>query len=117
MMDSKPLRVLVAEDNPADVLLMREALATRFPNVAIEVVSRTNTADGILAKIHDYFEAGVELVWVIYPVICEVYVYQSPQNVRVLTRNDRIDGGKVLPEFQLALSDLFEDIGTAGEAH
>lgn len=37
MIDSKPLCVLVAEDNPADVLLMREALTDRFPGVEIVV--------------------------------------------------------------------------------
>jgi chemotaxis family two-component system response regulator Rcp1 len=37
VIETKPLCVLVAEDNPADVLLMREALRGRFPNVEIVV--------------------------------------------------------------------------------
>jgi CheY-like chemotaxis protein len=34
---SKPLRVLLAEDNPADVILIREALSSRFENVELAV--------------------------------------------------------------------------------
>jgi Uma2 family endonuclease len=79
------------------------------PNLAAEVVSPSNTADEVLVKIHEYFKAGVELVWVIYPEPGEVYVYESPVAVRVLTRKDVLDGGKVLPGFQLALAELFED--------
>src|SRR5581483_2334226 len=79
------------------------------PNLAAEVVSPTNTVDEILTKVHDYFRAGVELVWVICPDSAEIYVYESPSNVRVLTRNDVRDGGKVLPGFQTSLAELFQD--------
>jgi Uma2 family endonuclease len=79
------------------------------PNLAIEIVSPTNTPDEVQLKIHEYFQAGVELVWVIYPETREVYSYESPQSVRVLTSKDTLDGGKVLPDFQLPLVEFFED--------
>jgi Uma2 family endonuclease len=85
------------------------------PNLAAEVVSATNTADEILIKIHEYFQAGVELVWVVNPDPGEVYVYESPQRVRILTRADTLDAGTVLPGFQLALTDLFEEEAVANE--
>jgi len=78
------------------------------PNLAIELVSPSNTADEIVAKLHDYFLAGVQLVWVIYPDPGEVYVYESPQKVSILTRADVLEGGQVLPGFRLQLSDLLE---------
>jgi Uma2 family endonuclease len=83
-----------------------------IPNLAVEVASPTNTADEILVKIQEYFQAGVELVWVVYPKPGQVYVYESPTSVQVLTRTDVLEGGKVLLGFQLALAELFED-GTA----
>ena len=67
-------------------------------------------------KAEHYFRAGVELVWVVYPQPGEVYVYESPVAVRVLTRADLLDGGKVLPGFQLALAELFEDETATDEA-
>jgi Uma2 family endonuclease len=87
-----------------------------IPNLAAEFVSPTNTADEIMVKIHEYFQAGVQLVWVIYPEPGEVYVYESPTSVRVLTRKDILDGGHVLPGFELPLAELFEEGTTPGEA-
>jgi Uma2 family endonuclease len=78
------------------------------PNLAVEVVSATNTANGVMEKTKEYFEAGVERVWVIYPEFAEIYDYDSPTSVQIITRHQTLDGGKLLPGFQLALADLFE---------
>jgi Uma2 family endonuclease len=79
------------------------------PDLAIEVISPTNTAADVLVKVRDYFRAGVRRVWVIYPVEGEVYAYESPTVIRVLQRGDELDGEDVLPGFRLPLATLFED--------
>lgn len=79
------------------------------PNLAIEVNSHTNTFDQILAKIREYFQAGVERVWVVCPSEELVYVYQSPTQNKILTRADELDGETVLPGFHLPLATLFGD--------
>ena len=38
------------------------------PNLAVEVVSPSNSSDEIDGKLTEYLEAGVELVWVIHPI-------------------------------------------------
>lgn len=78
------------------------------PNLAVEVVSRWNTHRGIIEKVHDYFRAGVQLVWVIDPIHCQVYVYTSPKQIQVVDRHDALDGGDVLPGFTLPLATLFD---------
>jgi Uma2 family endonuclease len=78
------------------------------PNLAVEVVSPTNTAVEIEDKIQEYFDAGVELVWVIYPRHRRIYVYESPTQTRILLETDELDGGKVLPGFTLKIATLFE---------
>lgn len=80
-----------------------------IPDLAIEVVSATNTADEVLAKIHEYFRASVRRVWVVYPSTVQVYDYDSPTTVRILARAEELDGGAVLPGFRLPLAMLFED--------
>jgi Uma2 family endonuclease len=80
-----------------------------IPNLAAEIVSPSNTADEIQVKIHEYFQSGVELVWVIYPEHGEVYVYESAVSVHVVARTGVLDGGKVVPGFELALAELFRD--------
>ncbi len=79
------------------------------PNLAVEIVSPTNGANEVLGKIEDYFACGVQRVWVIYPLYSKVYDYASPTAVQILTRADRLSGGEVLPGFELALSEIFED--------
>jgi Uma2 family endonuclease len=81
------------------------------PDLAIEIVSRSNTADEVAEKLEDYFKAGLRLVWVIYPRQWKAYAYASPSEVRVLGLNDELDGTPVLPGFRLALRDLFERAG------
>jgi Uma2 family endonuclease len=79
------------------------------PDLAIEIVSPSNTADQVQAKIHDYFAAGVTRVWVVYPRQQEVYVYASPTQIQVLQLGQDLDGGELIPGFRLPLAALFED--------
>jgi Uma2 family endonuclease len=77
------------------------------PDLAAEVVSKSNPAEEMLEKMADYFQAGVQLVWLIYPRRQQVYVYESPTQVRILAQADELDGGAVLPGFRLPLASLF----------
>jgi Uma2 family endonuclease len=77
------------------------------PDIATEVTSPTDLADELIAKIHEYFHAGVRLVWVVYPQVAQVYVYESPTRVHILERGQILNAGDVLPGFQLAVADLF----------
>ncbi len=77
------------------------------PDLAVEVVSENNSANEIQQKIQDYFRCGVRLVWVVYPMQTQVYVFNSPIHIDVLQRTDILDGGEVLPGFRLPLDALF----------
>ena len=79
------------------------------PDLAVEIISPSNTADGVMAKVEEYFRAGSRLVWVIYPNQCKVYAYESPTSVRILQVGDDLDGGAVVPGFRLPVAVLFED--------
>lgn len=79
------------------------------PNLAVEVVSPSDTAEHVMAKVAEYFQVGVERVWVIWPLQEQVYVYESPTSVRILTRTDTLHGEPVLPHFQFPVAELFDD--------
>jgi Uma2 family endonuclease len=79
------------------------------PELAVEIVSATNTAEEILTKIRDYFKSGVHRVWVVYPLEELVYVYRSPLDPRVLAKTGELDGEDILPGFRLPVAALFED--------
>ncbi len=80
-----------------------------IPNLAVEVVSKSNTAEEVVTKLEDYFRTGTEIVWVVYPSIRQVYVYSSTSDVKILVEPADLDGGDVLPGFHVSLNALFED--------
>jgi Uma2 family endonuclease len=96
--DRWPFTEPLTEDPPAFDIV---------PNLAVEVNSPTNLADEIIDKAHDYFFAGVQLVWVIYPRQRIIHVHENPEHIRVLRVNQELDGGVVLPGFRLPLAELF----------
>ena len=85
------------------------------PNLAVEVVSASNSAEEILGKIREYFQVGVELVWVVYPTEEQIYVYESPTQLRILKKDQELAGGNVLPGFCLPIAVLFDE--EAAEKH
>jgi Uma2 family endonuclease len=79
------------------------------PNLAVEVISPTNGANEVMGKLEDYFACGVQRVWVFYPLFGKVYDYDSTTTVRILNRIHTLQGGNVLPGFELPLAELFEE--------
>jgi Uma2 family endonuclease len=82
-----------------------------IPDLAVEIVSRTNTVDEVADKLEEYFLVGVRQVWVVYPIHAKIYVYSSTTSVQILARGDELDGGLVLPGFRLPVSELFDRAG------
>ena len=68
----------------------------------MEFVCPTNTTDEILGKLGEYFEAGVRQAWVVYTTRRLVYIYDSPELVRIIG-----SAGKLLPGLRRSMDDLF----------
>jgi Uma2 family endonuclease len=79
------------------------------PDLAVEVISPNDIFKDVLAKVREYCHYGVQVVWVVAPEEQQVYVYDSPTHVRILTRQDELTGGEVVPGFRLPLGLLFQD--------
>jgi Uma2 family endonuclease len=84
------------------------------PNLAVEILSRSNTPGEMAAKRQDYFGAGVELVWEIDPRTRTVAVYTSPTDSTMLGPTDTLDGGTVLAGFTLPVAELFAELDRQG---
>ncbi len=78
------------------------------PDLAVEVVSPNDRAHDVYAKVREYLDAGVRLVWVLWPRHRSVTVYSSTGEMRDLREGDVLDGGDVLPGFQVRVAELFE---------
>jgi Uma2 family endonuclease len=81
------------------------------PDLAVEVISRTNTKGEMFQKLKDYFFAGVRLVWFIDHRDRTVEVYTAPDQLATLTDADPLTGGAVLPGFAVPVADLFASQG------
>ena len=78
------------------------------PNIAVEVVSRTDTDHAIEEKAFAYLEAGTQLVWVLKPGSKTVTIYRSEVDITLLTRNDTLTGENVVEGFSCQVAELFE---------
>ncbi|MGH7588020.1 MAG: Uma2 family endonuclease [Gemmatimonadota bacterium] len=77
------------------------------PDLAVEIISPSNTAIEILAKVEDYLEAGTRLVWVVEPSRRRVAVYRSQDELHLLSETDELDGKDVLPGFSVKVAEIF----------
>ncbi len=91
-----------------------EAIPALAPDLAVEVLSPGNSAAEMLRQRHEYFAAGVRLVWSVDPDSRTVEVYKSPEACDRLTENETLDGGAVLPGFSLSVKDLFAEMDRHG---
>ncbi|MCE9561236.1 MAG: Uma2 family endonuclease [Planctomycetes bacterium] len=84
-----------------------EPIPELHPDLAIEVLSKSNSRGEMFAKRKDYFFAGVKLVWIVDPRTETVAVYTSPDDATTLAGTDILSGGDVLPGFTVAVADIF----------
>jgi len=85
-----------------------EPIPLLVPDLAVEVISRSNTPKEMGEKLQEYFEKGVRLVWYVRPRSRVVDVYTAPDHFTRLTASMRLDGGDVLPGFSVQVGELFQ---------
>ncbi len=100
----------VVWDKLPDRTVPSEPIPELVPDLAVEVLSPSNRPGEIQRKRREYFQAGTRLVWVVDPENRTVEVASSLDAVVTLHKAERLDGGEILPEFSIAVSDLFINI-------
>ncbi|PJF39186.1 MAG: Uma2 family endonuclease, partial [Phototrophicales bacterium] len=80
-----------------------------FPDLAVEVVSPTESAEDLQGKIIDYHTAGTEQVWVVYTSSKSVHVYERDhtESVRVYHQDDILEAPTVFPGLKINIADIF----------
>jgi Uma2 family endonuclease len=78
------------------------------PELCVEILSPSNRPKEMKEKVREYFGAGARHVWIVDPMRERVTVYRSVTDMRILTKTEQLDGGDVLPGFQLPLKQLFD---------
>ncbi len=91
--------------------LPAEPIANLVPDLAVEVLSESNTRREMENKRREYFQGGARLVWEIYPESQSARVYTNPDAFEDIVPDGTLDGGEVLPGFVLPLRQLFARAG------
>jgi Uma2 family endonuclease len=79
------------------------------PDLAVEVISPNDMVGKVQEKVRMWLEAGTKMVWLVSPKRCTVTVYRSLTSVQALTEKDILDGGYVVPGFQISIAEIFAE--------
>ena len=84
-----------------------EAFWELAPDLAVEIVSPSETAEEVREKVRDYLAAGTPLVWVVYPRAQEVVAHSPDGLARTYGIRDTLSASEVLPGFSCPVAELF----------
>ncbi len=76
------------------------------PDLAVEIISPSESASDIAHKVEQYLRAGAE-VWVVYPRSRTVHVFEPSKSARVLEAADLLKSPALLPGFSIRVGELF----------
>jgi len=96
------LAVVARSHVPVDL----DAEADFAPDLAVEVVSRSDTFGSVAIKVQQYLDSGTQIVWVVRPEIRTVEVYHPGSAPSMISSGD-LAGAPVLPDFRVAVEDIF----------
>lgn len=77
------------------------------PDLCIEIISPSEDQADMIQKVREYFGAGAEQVWHLFPEQKMVRVFLSPTVSAEYHENDEITGGTILPTFRCQVAELF----------
>jgi len=80
------------------------------PDLVVEVISPSDKAFEVMGKVREYFACGVQQVWQVYSSLGQVWIFDSPGTIRVLTRADELTGDPIVMGFRMRVADLFPPV-------
>src|SRR5262249_12075365 len=77
------------------------------PDLAVEILSPSDSGSDVLEKIDEWLDAGTRLVWVVDPAKNTVKVHAQKRQAKTLRGDDHLNGEDVLPGFDLPITQIF----------
>jgi Uma2 family endonuclease len=87
---------------------------TIAPDLAVGAVSPNDLAEAVMEKVDDYLTAGVQVVWVIYPVRRRAVAFGPNGFSQWVDESGELDGRDVIPGFRCKLGDILQPPDPAG---
>jgi Uma2 family endonuclease len=89
-------------------LIAPRGFAALAPDLVAEILSPGDRPGEVLAKIGEWLDAGVQIVWLIDPDRRTAQVYRSDGSVAAVAPDGALQGESVLPGLTIVLTELFE---------
>jgi len=80
------------------------------PDLAVEVISPTNSAEDLDRKVEQYLRAGTEAVWLLYPETRHVIAYRRSGEIRKFEAGAILEEPGLLPGLAIPVDELFAGI-------
>jgi len=77
------------------------------PDLVVEVISPSDTHSEVEKKVFEWLEAGTRMVVTVTTPNRIVSVYRSRTDIVFLTEEDTLEGGDVVPGWEIAVKDIF----------
>ena len=90
-----------------NLISRREGYFPGVPDLAVEVISPNDRYSEVEGKVKLWLQHGTRMVIVLDPRTETLKVYRSPSDVQILTRENTLKGGDVVPGWTLSLAELF----------
>jgi Uma2 family endonuclease len=81
---------------------------TGAPDLAVEVLSPSDTALDVEQRVRDWLDGGARLVWVLAPASRTATIYRHDRSARLLREPEALEAEDVLPGLSLPLAALFD---------
>ncbi|MFN0048810.1 MAG: Uma2 family endonuclease [Cytophagales bacterium] len=78
-----------------------------IPSLVIEIISKNENTIETEIKVKEYFDAGVEVVWQVFPFLKQVWVFTNYKTVSIFTDIELCQAGKTLSDFSLTVDEIF----------
>jgi Uma2 family endonuclease len=79
-----------------------------MPLFVIEVISKNDDINIVVNKVDEYFAAGVQVIWHIFPEQKMVHIYRSLDTIEVCRGEKLCSAAPVLLDFDMKVSDIFK---------
>ncbi len=80
------------------------------PDLAVEVLSPSDTLYDVEDKVATWLSCGTRLVWVVHPKRRAVLVHRPDAPVMTLCETDTLEGEDVVPGFRCPVEDIFRGL-------
>lgn len=84
-----------------------DAFLEGAPDLAVEVLSPSNTEAELRERMADFFAAGCRVVWIVDPLRRSIVIHRPDASPAILAENDTLTEEELLPGFSLVVGEIF----------